>query len=247
LSRSIDFETYTLTNSDVTNLDIYIKNDRDGFFLNALISYTLAIKSIISKNYSWAIVKLYYTIFYAIKTKLALSNRTTFYHNSKLYSINNTHGSTFKKLKGTSHEAIFKYFSEEYPRDLFVASPIDSQNPFEWFKEKREYVNYKVNPMEDPLPYCIYDKINDSFIHWINEYLTDEDYIYTFDNEHAYLAYPTKMINNIIVEYEELKDKNKYLNTDNYNLLRDNLKHPKQPISSLINRITSIYDKETSN
>ncbi len=242
-NRLIDnnVENYTINAVDYNRLSNCLKSDMDGFFLNSLLSYSAAIDSLLKENFSWATIKLYYALFYSIKAELSRSGFVIFYHDNKLYSGLNQVGGQFKSIKGNSHDAIFKLFSSQFPQNKFVKNNINNSNSFKWFKENRELVNYRINPMLDPKVSLLYVKPISNLRVWISNYISDNNNnIYTFDNEHAYLAFTTQIIEELFQEYKNVNRKNIYLEEDNFKHLKKNLSDSNGPIPILIDRLNSI-------
>ncbi|MDR6563576.1 MULTISPECIES: hypothetical protein [unclassified Arcicella] len=236
-----NIDSYTINTVDYTNLCDCLKSDMDGFFLNAILSYSSAIDGLMKKSFSWATIKLYYTLFYSLKAELSRNGFIIFYHNGKLFSGLNQVGEQFKPLKGTSHEAIFKLFSTKFPQNKFVINDIDNSKSFEWFKENREHVNYRINPMSDPQVSSLYLKPISNLRVWISNYIQDTNTnIYTFDNEHAYLAFTTQIIEDLFTEYSNINRKNLYLNECNFKYIKTNFTDKSGPISVLIHRLNQI-------
>jgi hypothetical protein len=237
-----DIGNYSLTSIDKSHLDNCLKSDRDGFFINALISYSSAINGIKTNNYSWAFVKLYYSLFYAIKTELSINDYVIFYHMDKLYCTENIVGNTFFRLHGNSHDAIFDFYSKTYSNNLFVTNKINNTKSFKWFKDVRDLVNYRINPMTDPdspIKFHVSDKNMRDLLH---TYLSDSLNIYTFDEEHAYLSFTTKIIDNIFNYYVDSNSKNVYLSNGTFKHISLNLCDKRGPLSLLIDRLKRIKE-----
>lgn len=216
------------------------ENDRDCYFINALITFASAINGINSKSYSWVFVKMYYSLFYLAKTQLAIEGYSMFYDKRKLYSIKLIPGQQFTKHRGNVHEAIFNFYKNQFPNDFYVKNEIESKIPFDWFKNKREIINYRINPMEDPnVSFNCFEYGND-IRKWLHLYLNDSDGSYTFSKEHAYVALVVNFIDRIFIYYQRKKILNESLNEQYLKYFINTIKDSRGPIEIFIERIKEI-------
>jgi len=217
-----------------------LKVDRDALFLNSLISYASMIHALNTKNYSWAFISSYYCIFYLTKTQLAIANYALFYFNDKFYRLLLNPGEIALRINGNSHEGVLNFYSTTFPNDYFVVNQIEQMTPFSWFKQKREAINYRSNPMTDPSPHSsLYDYKKD-IRKWLHNYINDSTGSYIFSESHAYVALTTKFLDNIFKYYNDNSIKNQFLTDAIFKHLSNNIKDKEGPIDLMISRLKTI-------
>lgn len=188
-----------LRDADVKVCQSAIKDDKDAFFINALLSYSGTVSAIRDNNYSWAFIQSYYCVFFLAKTMLADKDYFIYYVEGKPYRIRISYGESFAKEKGNSHEVILTLFQKVFVQDSDVCSSIENENNIMWFNHKREEINYRLNPMPDPTPpFPLYEYQGD-LRNKIATYATDS--LYSFDANHCYVAYPTFLIRKVVEQY----------------------------------------------
>lgn len=195
-----------LHDTDIQECRNAIKDDRDAFFTNALLSYAGAVTSIRKDNYSWAFIQSYYCIFYLAKVLMAGIDRFVYYIKGKPYRIKLSYGENFIKEKGNSHEVALRLFTEEFQDDPSLCSEIDGENNITWFNHKREEINYRLSPMPDPTPPFPLFRYNNDIRKWLAAY--ENELLYAFDAEHCYMAYTTYLLKYIIDGYRQDKRQN---------------------------------------
>ena len=67
ISRKDGFKSHALSQQEVQQLSNDISQDAIDFFYNGILSFAEGIDSIFLKRFSWATVKLYYSIYYHIR------------------------------------------------------------------------------------------------------------------------------------------------------------------------------------
>jgi len=238
-----NLDSQVINYKDCEDSKIAQSEDRDCFFINALITFASAINGINSTSYSWVFVQMYYTLFYLAKTQFAIERYSIFYENRKLYSIRLIPGGRFIKHKRNIHEAIFKYYNTEFPNDYFVKNEIDNIKPFDWFKNKREIINYRINPMEDPRVSFNCFEYKKSIRKWLQLYFNESEGGYTFSNEHAYVAMVVKFIDKIFSYYIDKKICNNILNDQHIKFFKNTIKDNSGPIDFIIEKIKYISNE----
>ena len=63
LTKKADFKSHCLSSAEVTQLHSDLMYDAVDFFYSGILSFSEGIDSIFHKRFSWATVKLYYSIF----------------------------------------------------------------------------------------------------------------------------------------------------------------------------------------
>jgi uncharacterized protein (UPF0332 family) len=194
LSNTLLSNVY-LNSSQVDSLLNCLNNDAKSYIYSATVSVGDAILGLRYNRFTWATVKLYYSTFYSLRAFLALDNICIFYHNRKPYYLEVESGKSPQKASGTTHKVVLEEFKRLNTNHLLLSQEIDLANPLNWLMEKREESNYKNAKFTEPEIPVHFTKIMQSQIRGaIEAYLTDSDDFYTFDKDHAILAYPLKCI-----------------------------------------------------
>lgn len=170
---------------DVPEAQICLRYDQDSYIVNALISFSACVNSLMSNNYSWAFVESYYSVFYLAKCLLAERGKYVFYLGTKGFSIKVEKGGTFKKEKGNSHSIVLRLFNEEFNNDTRICGTIDNKPVVDWMSTKREEINYRLCPMTDPVPPTPLFRYDGKLRGWIRTYLNDDDYVYKIGRAHV--------------------------------------------------------------
>lgn len=219
-----------------------LKQDRDAFVMNGLITFAGAIHAIHTCNYSWAFIQCYYAVFYLAEALLATQDVGIYYIGKKPYSIKTSAGEHFTKKSGNSHQVIFALYKDRFDGDDFLCGEIDGKNVIDWFNNKREEINYRKNPMDDPFPSHPIYKYSDNLRTWFSAYR--DEYLYSFDPAHAYVAFPLQLIGRIELVYEREHSKNLFITKERVEHLAMNISDKRGPIHWIIEGIKGISNTE---
>lgn len=126
-----------LSQQQAGQLVVCLEKDACDYLHSASISFGDAISGIGRQLFTWATVKLYYSVFYALRARLALHNICLFYSGSKPYTVHGQAGALAKKEKGQTHKIVLNLF-RVYGIDAYMLSqPIDLEDPLEWLTRLR--------------------------------------------------------------------------------------------------------------
>ncbi|MCO7260520.1 hypothetical protein [Dickeya zeae] len=195
--------SFTLVQDKVPSLSNAITSDACDVFFKSALSFLEALFSLKRGHSSWAIVKLYYSIFYSLRTYLLLGGYAPIKNGKgEIYFIKCEDGSSPIRISTGSikgdHKTTIRAFTKFYPSHKLNTNTIDSINIFEWAMQCRELVNYRNSSFIEP-EYG-YDAIpktlsNAAHInHLIKQYLNDEYYTYCFVREHSLLSTASVLI-----------------------------------------------------
>jgi len=194
------FEALTLTSNQVLMLAPYLIEDGRDLYYKGLLSLCEAIQSMSRHLFSWATVKAYYSIFYLLRSSLALKGYGIV-RNKGLYLIPiQTGGTPIKKRYSNDHLCVINLYRDMYARsDILQSNSIDGTNPYEWMMDRRNQVNYRQRQFHDPEPpdflRLIAEKIDSNdFDHLITSYVDDASYLYCFQPDDACLALPIRRL-----------------------------------------------------
>lgn len=182
---------------DVTVIDKIrgcLLQDAKGLLYSSTLSFLSAVEGAKGEAFSWAIVKLYYACFYAARSILASNDVCIFYERTKPHSIILKTGAQPKKEKGVTHKVVWTIFEREFSGNILLNS-IGDIVAHAWMTGLREEVNYKNAKFQDPvvlkeLEFLYKYEIQDI----ITRYGSDKDNVFTFDRDHAAVAFPMKCI-----------------------------------------------------
>ncbi|MCK5717761.1 MAG: hypothetical protein KAH77_09765 [Thiomargarita sp.] len=189
-------QKFVLSEDDALDLRKALDKDSEAYLYNGILSVGAGIKSLLNKNYGWATVQFYYSVFYLARAHLASDNIGIVYDGSKPYIILSQSGEQLIKKNGTTHKLVLKQFKEHFSNHLML-NTINGQCPLMWLMDQRELMNYRSAVMPDPTIPLQYQEIivsRKTIRQWLHLYLLDDIEIYSFDLEHACLAYPFKFL-----------------------------------------------------
>ncbi len=200
-----DYENRVISKEETENFRDFLEDEILSYYYKALLSYIEAIPALEQKHFSWATVRLYYSVFYSIKAFLACNNIAILRAERMLFYIKLKPGEKFKKCKeSTDHKGTILTFCEEFKdKDILLSNNLDSDeddpmNVYMWMMKRREEVNYKDIDFHDPdAPdfWVTLDKeIEDNGIRETVDKLVNDNWLYCFQSEYAILAVPTKRL-----------------------------------------------------
>lgn len=190
-----------LTYVDATLIGNLLQEDGCHTSYSALVSIGDAIRGIEAGFYSWATVKLYYAVFYGFRALLAFNKIAVFYANRTCFWVTISPGERpIKGRSSSSHKVVMEIFKKHLNDSMLLSQAIGYSEPTVWLQEQRERVNYTQAKFSEPEVPIIFKGIErtGSIRKSIAAYIYDD--IYTFDPDHAILAYP-------IAVFKEIKRK----------------------------------------
>lgn len=179
-----------------------VQEDLTSYGQKALLSFLQALESIKNRHYAWAIVKLYYCIFYCLRFEILHSGHILV-RCKALYIMRIAVNEKFaevksKKLNG-DHKLTIKAESDLVAggkiNDPILDNQIDNKNPYFWLMEQRERIHYRQSLFPDPE--C--DEVLTNPNRYIEDgklkellalYLNDTILAYAFDKDHSMLSIP---------------------------------------------------------
>ena len=166
-----------------------------GYSLQHMVSFADALRGIRARLFTWATVKLYYSVFYCVRGILALDGFCLFYVGSKPYLVQALPGDPIRKTSGTTHKCIFDIFRKAYSGHELLSQQIDLTEPLCWLLIKREQANYRNAGFPEPeVPPFFKSADQIGIRRAIETYLADTNHFYTFDPDHAIFALPLRTL-----------------------------------------------------
>ena len=148
------FKTHVLSREEANQLSILLKQDAMDFFHSATVSFSEGIDAIFAKRFSWATVKLYYSIFYLLRTSMACNGyallRNCSMYRLKIASGESPYGTNNKKYNSTHGGTISHYKDIFSGSDILLTNLIDDVDVYQWMEDVRDIVNYREVGFEEP-------------------------------------------------------------------------------------------------
>jgi len=223
---------------EATSLQASLNSDAADLYYSAWVSFVDAIRGIQVGFYTWSIVKLYYSTFYCFRASLALDGICLFYVNRTHYTVRAAAGSQPKSCDDPgSHKPILNIFGLQKPTPILFSQTIELQTPSDWLMAKREKANYKLARFEEPDCPSILKFIADIGVRKATEaYLSQKDFLYVFDPDHAIVAYPLKALEMTGSKMKSFMPPISYANA-NVGFLHNNVKDKNGVLAGLLSAI----------
>ncbi|HEV7335456.1 MAG TPA: hypothetical protein VGO06_05755 [Bosea sp. (in: a-proteobacteria)] len=181
-----------------------LQSDAGAVAQVALASFCEAISGIADSRYSWATVKLYYSAFYSIKSLLMMKNYSIFYIGRSPHLYKASAGEVPVKRSGNSHSVCFSVFLDVFSTEDVLSQEIDGVNPLQWIEENRNLISYRTAPYDDPAPSPLYHIAAGRIRKHLTAYMDDNSYLYSFDKDHAMIAYPVLLLKKVALEFNNI-------------------------------------------
>lgn len=199
--NNADFKNFILSKSNAHVFNNALKEDACDLYYKGLISLLESIKGLTNRQYSWAIVKGYYSVFYMLRADLALKE-VGLIRQGGIYYLEAKEGAKPEKKNnhkkyGTDHKATINYFLLLLGNtDILASQNIEGVNSYEWLMKKREQINYRERVFNEPtaplfLSFIDSEVSNGNLKNLISAIVNDP-YIKTFQKEYAPIAIPIK-------------------------------------------------------
>lgn len=196
----------------ISDIELYKnakKEDVINYYYKSLLSFSEGLDAVLRKNYTWATIKLYYSVYFGLRTSLLCRDIVLVRAARHLYKFKITSGAQYEKPKDmTDHGGTIHTYIDLFQRtDFFCSNLIEETNAYLWLKDCREIVNYKDGVFHDPETTALWNSIihdiSDTDIKkTLSKYINEKDK-YCFLPEYAVLAIS---INRILVVAQEVKN-----------------------------------------
>jgi hypothetical protein len=190
------FEAFSVGSDNKTLIDDYLNQDMVSCFKKGALSLFQGISGLESGRKSWALIKLYYSIFYFLRASLAADGCAVVRCKST-YMLDTAIGSCPEKKTGnrfrSDHIAVASIFIDRFAdRDILMTQNIEDKNVYEWMRDRREWINYRRRDFIDDDHKLLIDFESVSILAQVELFCTDTLPIYCFDPDFAALALPIK-------------------------------------------------------
>lgn len=208
------FKNHVLLREEVNQLSPLLREDTIDFFYSAIVSFSEGIDALYARRFSWATVKLYYSIYYLLRTSMA-SNGYALLRNKSMYRLKIAVGekpfNTNGKRYNSTHAGTINHYKDIFNgTDFLLTNKIDDIDVYQWMENIRDIVNYREACFDDPDCLSVWQVFKNaldmgSLSELINRILNDEQYVYCFQEDYAVLAIPIKRMQQTI---KDLSDNN---------------------------------------
>lgn len=205
LKNGVETTSCTLTSNDAKNLRLSLQKDAAEQLYSGVFSLAESIQGLDRGLYSWTTVKLYYSAFYFARATLGLNGVGIIHRNGKPFQWTASAGEFPSKCKGNTHKATLNALQHYQQNSILFSQPIGVENPYDWLISKRELVNYNIPKFCEPdtPPYFKFIK-KLGVRRLVGTYADDASHLYTFDPDHAMLAFPMAALNLLIADFKRL-------------------------------------------
>lgn len=234
-TRKDELINHKLTKSELPKLKSDLELDALDYLYNAMLSLYEGIDSIYSRRFSWATVKLYYSVYYMLRASLACKGYAILYINSGYFRLSTKEcESPYKPTiagYNSTHKATILHHNSIFAKDdKLLSNCIDSKTTYEWMADVREILNYKSIVFREPEHLSVWDTFataqkSNTLGVLLSRLSDDKKYIYCFQEDYAVVGIPIKRAYLTLKEFEKFgllngfqDDKKLYLK----NLLKSN-------------------------
>lgn len=173
-----------------------LQADAVDLYYSGWVSFLDAFNGIRHGFYTWATVKLYYSVFYTFRCALAQAGLCAFYVDDSSYTVIAQPGeSPVSSTDRGTHKTVLKAFQRRNTVPSLVSQQIALEDAVDWLMHRRETANYGEPRFSEPecrgpLEYVASIGLRKA----VNAYLAEPTFLYVFDPDHAILAYPLRAL-----------------------------------------------------
>ena len=194
---------YTLSVADVTAIMPLLLQDSVALYSKAIQTFSQSLAGLQRKEFAWTVVKMYYSVFYAMRCELHAS-AVLAVRNGSIFYTTNVVGASFSSIQEKGSHQTYIKLRKTLPasvisHDTLLDNDIEAGvDVYSWMCTNRERVNYHSKHFADPEPDDVLTKIYNDYVltnkitHLLNLY--ESDLLYCFDTDHATVAVPYKKL-----------------------------------------------------
>jgi hypothetical protein len=188
---------HSLSSAEAAVLTSALREDARDYYYSACSTLAAGVQGLNSGFYTWSTVKLYYSVFYALRAYLAINRVCIFYVGSSSLWVDALPGAAPALTRENTHKSVLRVFEAKVPSTL-LSQQIGSDPPLEWLMARREQANYGTACFPDPEPPDHFKLLEAHGLRQLlSSYVADKSNAYTFDADHAMLAFPVKVIGEV--------------------------------------------------
>lgn len=186
----------SLVVAEARTLSSALVQDAHDYYFSACVTVADAVRGLSAGLYSWATVKLYYGVFYGLRGALALDGDCLFYIKRSSFHIHAGVGEVASAIgERSTHGSVLRIFAKRRPADVLLSQHIGTDPPLDWLLQRREEANYIQPRFTEPDPPSHFLSVErEGLRKLLNAYARDATSVYTFDEDHAMLAFPIRLL-----------------------------------------------------
>lgn len=194
------YEARIISQIEATDIQTRLSIEASSLYYKALLSYMECIPAIKHNNYSWSTVRLYYSIYYAIRAYLACNGIAFMRAERRLFYIRARANERFIRCEDTTdHKAVMRTLYNLYKNtDKLLSNNINGINVNEWMMDRREEVNYRDMDFHDPSAPEFWNNIDaileTTTLESLIDDLVKDNWLYCFQDDYGILGIPTKRL-----------------------------------------------------
>src|SRR4051812_36482024 len=100
----------SLSSTEAATLASALREDARDYYYSACSTLAAGVQGINSRFYTWSTVKLYYSVFYALRAYLAIKGVCIFYVGSSSLWVDALPGATPALTKENTHKSVLRVF-----------------------------------------------------------------------------------------------------------------------------------------
>lgn len=210
-SYKTKFERFSITPENKEKFVNALTEDAADIFYKATWTYAEAVSAIARGHQSWAIIKLYYALFYFLRCLIAARGLGVVKCKG-IYTLRVEVGASPVKRDGGKHRGedvrgdhkttIAIYEKDFGQSDIFLSNKVSEQNIFDWMMKAIERINYRDATFSEPNFDFFESSVKDDggVLRWIIAYLNDQPPTFMFLESHCSLAAPTFLLSLVRAE-----------------------------------------------
>ncbi len=226
------FEKFVVTTDNKEALLNALTEDAGDIFYKGALTYIEAVSAISRGYQSWAIIKLYYAVFYFLRCLFAAHGYGVVKCNG-IYTLKIDLGASPVKRDGGKHRGeqvrgdhkttIYIFEKEFGQSSILLSNKVSDKFVFDWMMSAREGVNYRYAAFSEPEFDFFVSSIKEEggMLHWISTYLSDPAGSYLFLEQHCCLAVPLFLLKEVRSEFKSRLGLNSPLRDEQYGSLID--------------------------
>lgn len=184
-------ETFAVDSSNRKTLFDLSKQDAKGSYEKGVISFLGALNDFKNKNYSWSMIKLYYSTYYNLRAMLILEGFVPLSVWLKsVVEIFVDGNIRFDKNYRSDHKHAVFVLEKKFSNDYTLSNKLDDKHVYSHLLSMREDINYRKRSFSDPnLIDYISEDVANRFELYLNLYIEDEFKTYPFLKGHFPIAF----------------------------------------------------------
>lgn len=200
-NRSI-LEDHVFISQEISDLNEFIQEDAKDYFFNGCVSLLEGINSLFENRFSWATIKLYYAVFYFLRSSLACNKYSIIRVSGNHYYLHLVDDEKVNKLERTNtHQSVIQCYKTIYSNsDPLLSNNIDLDgndlNSYDWLEEIRNITNYKQTAFLDPDSLNIWDYFSEEEDknNLLEQIIKDNTFSFCFQYEYAAISIPIERL-----------------------------------------------------